>query len=160
MPTRRANPLHNITKFALTSITAFVIRHVYRCSPQIKATVLSTVSGIIIIAETSFRLIIQVFRHPDLFTNDYGFIRLAMKFNRKHYGMKRRSSGGQAILEYIIIIALVAVAALTVLGLFGDRIRELISGVTGAVGGKTTDVQEGDSENVLKNMDSSGDINF
>ena len=83
-----------------------------------------------------------------------------MKFNRKHYGMKRRSSGGQAILEYIIIIALVAVAALTVLGLFGDRIRELISGVTGAVGGKTTEVQEGDSENVLKNMDSSGDINF
>ena len=82
-----------------------------------------------------------------------------MKFNRKHYGMKRRSSGGQAILEYIIIIALVAVAALTVLGLFGDRIRELISGVTGAVGGKTTDVQEGDSDNVLKNMDSSGDIN-
>ena len=33
---------------------------------------------------------------------------------------------GQAILEYIIIIALVAVAALTVLGLFGDRIRQLI----------------------------------
>ena len=51
-----------------------------------------------------------------------------MKFNRKHYGMKRRSSGGQAILEYIIILALVAVAALTVLGLFGDRIRELIAG--------------------------------
>ena len=83
-----------------------------------------------------------------------------MKFNRKHYGMKRRSSGGQAILEYIIIIALVAVAALTVLGLFGDRIRELISGVTGAIGGKTTEVQEGDSENVLKNLDSSGEINF
>ena len=83
-----------------------------------------------------------------------------MKFNRKLYGMKRRTSGGQAILEYIIIIALVAVAALTVLGLFGDRIRELISGVTGAVGGKTTDVQEGDSENVLKNLDSGGDIDF
>lgn len=83
-----------------------------------------------------------------------------MRLNRKHYAMKRRSSGGQAILEYIIIIALVAVAALTVLGLFGDRIRELISGVTGAIGGKTTEVQEGDSEQVLKNMDSSGDINF
>ena len=51
-----------------------------------------------------------------------------MRFNRKHYGMKRRSSGGQAILEYIIVIALVAVAALTVLGLFGDRIRQLIAG--------------------------------
>ena len=51
-----------------------------------------------------------------------------MKINRKHYAMKRRSSGGQAILEYIIVIALVAVAALTVLGLFGDRIRQLIAG--------------------------------
>ena len=83
-----------------------------------------------------------------------------MRLNRKHYAMKRRSAGGQAILEYIIILALVAVTALTVLGLFGDRIRELISGVTGAIGGKTTEVQEGDSEQVLKNMDSSGDINF
>lgn len=83
-----------------------------------------------------------------------------MRLNRKHYAMKRRSAGGQAILEYIIIIALVAVAALTVLGFFGDRIRKLISGVTGAIGGKTTEVQEGDSEQVLKNMDSSGDINF
>ena len=60
-----------------------------------------------------------------------------MRFNRKHYGMKRRSSGGQAILEYIIIIALVAVAALTVLGLFGDRIKQLIAGSTQALGGDT-----------------------
>ena len=52
-----------------------------------------------------------------------------MKVNRKRYATKRRSSGGQAILEYIIIIALVAVAALTVLGLFGDRIRQLIASV-------------------------------
>ena len=80
-----------------------------------------------------------------------------MKFNRKHYGMKRRSSGGQAILEYIIIIALVAVAALTVLGLFGDRIRELISGVTGSIGGKTTNIEVGSSKQVLKTMDSEGD---
>ena len=84
-----------------------------------------------------------------------------MKFNRRNYRMKRRSSGGQAILEYIIIIALVAVAALTVLGLFGGRIRELISGATGAIGGDTSQVSDGDStENVIKNMDSSGDINF
>ena len=52
-----------------------------------------------------------------------------MKVNRKRYATKRRSSGGQAILEYIIIIALIAVAALTVLGLFGDRIRQLIASV-------------------------------
>ena len=66
-----------------------------------------------------------------------------MKFNRQHYGMKRRSSGGQAILEYIIIIALVAVAALTVLGLFGDRIRGLISSSTKAIGGETEGKSEG-----------------
>ena len=70
-----------------------------------------------------------------------------MKFNRKFYRMRRRSSGGQAILEYIIIIALVAVAALTVLGLFGDRIKGLISSSTKAIGGET----EGKSES-LENM--------
>jgi len=84
-----------------------------------------------------------------------------MKRNRKHYAMKRRSAGGQAILEYIIIIALVAVAALTVFGLFGGRIRELISGATGAIGGNTDEVQSGDSTTkVLQNMDASGDIDL
>ena len=84
-----------------------------------------------------------------------------MKRNRKHYSMKRRSASGQAILEYIIIIALVAVAALTVLGLFGGRIRELISGATGALGGNTSEVQSGDStKDVLQNMDASGDIDL
>ena len=83
-----------------------------------------------------------------------------MKINRKRYGMKRRSSGGQAILEYIIIIALVAVAALTVLGLFGGRIRELISGATNAIGGKSDEVQSGDStKGVLTGLDASGEVN-
>ena len=81
-----------------------------------------------------------------------------MTFSRKRYRMKRRSTRGQAILEYIIIIAIVAVAALTVLGLFGDRIRELISGVTGALGGKTTNVSEGNTKEGLKNMDADGGL--
>lgn len=88
-----------------------------------------------------------------------------MKFNRKLYGMKRRSSGGQAILEYIIIIALVAVAALTVLGLFGDRIKALIAGSTEAIGGKNSAQaagDDGDSLKQLQDMDKNGpsDINF
>ena len=88
-----------------------------------------------------------------------------MKFNRKHYGMKRRSSGGQAILEYIIIIALVAVAALTVLGFFGDRIKQLIAGSTSAISnGEKADAagEYGDSLKNLKEMDKDGpeDINF
>ena len=86
-----------------------------------------------------------------------------MKHNRKLYARKRRSAGGQAILEYIIIIALVAVAALTVLGLFGGRIRELIAGATNAIGGDSHEVQKGDNTaGVLQNLDpdSGGDIQF
>ena len=88
-----------------------------------------------------------------------------MKLNRKLYGTKRRSSGGQAILEYIIIIALVAVAALTVLGLFGDRIKALIAGSTSAIGGKNSSQaagEDGDSVKQLQEMDKDGpsDPNF
>ena len=76
-----------------------------------------------------------------------------MKINRKRYGMKRRSSGGQAILEYIIIIALVAVAALTVLGFFGDRIKHLITGSTKMIGGDTEGEEEKSSLSTLQNME-------
>ena len=87
-----------------------------------------------------------------------------MKFNRMHYGMKRRSTGGQAILEYIIIIALVAVAALTVLGLFGDRIKALIAGSASAIGSTNASEAAGDdgsSLQKLREMDKDGpsDIN-
>ena len=86
-----------------------------------------------------------------------------MKFNRKRYATKRRSSAGQAILEYIIIIALVAVAALTVLGLFGDRIRQLIASVVSSFGGDTSsvNVEDGSSKDNLQNAGSDGgDISF
>ena len=83
-----------------------------------------------------------------------------MKFNRKHYRMKRRSSGGQAILEYIIIIALVAVAALTVLGLFGDRIRGLISSSTKAIGGETDDSNKSGLEQLRETGNGEDPINF
>ena len=83
-----------------------------------------------------------------------------MKFNRKHYGMKRRSSGGQAILEYIIIIALVVVTALTVLGLFGDRIRGLISSSTKAIGGETDDSNKSGLEQLRETGNGEDPINF
>ena len=88
-----------------------------------------------------------------------------MKIDRKRYGMKRRSSGGQAILEYIIVIALVAVAALTVLGLFGDRIKALIGGSASALGSQNAAEaagNDGDSLQQLREMDKDGpsDINF
>ena len=83
-----------------------------------------------------------------------------MRFNRKHYGMKRRSSGGQAILEYIIIIALVAVAALTVLGLFGDRIKKLIAGSTKALGGDTQGEEEEESSKKMQRMEGGSEFDL
>ncbi len=46
----------------------------------------------------------------------------------------RRKSGGQTIVEYILIITLVAIASLVVLGLFSDRVRQIIAGVATELG--------------------------
>ena len=40
----------------------------------------------------------------------------------------RKGKHGQAMTEYIIIVAIIALAALAVFGLFGDRIRAMIGG--------------------------------
>ena len=78
---------------------------------------------------------------------------------------KREKQSGQAILQYIIIIALVAVAALTVLGLFGDRIKQLIAGSASAIGSTEASEAAGDNGDSLKNlrqMDANGpsDVSF
>ncbi|MBP5586091.1 MAG: hypothetical protein J6Y92_07035 [Lentisphaeria bacterium] len=83
-----------------------------------------------------------------------------MKVNRRNYGLKRRSAAGQAILEYIIIIALVAVTALTVLGLFGDRIRGLISSSTKAIGGETEDSNKSSLEIMRETNNGEDPIEF
>ena len=83
-----------------------------------------------------------------------------MKVNRRNYGLKRRSAAGQAILEYIIIIALVVVAALTVLGLFGDRIRGLISSSTKAIGGETEDSNKSSLEQLRETGNGEDPIEF
>lgn len=48
----------------------------------------------------------------------------------------RRRQRGQALVEYVILIAVVALAALFVLGAFSDRLREMIAGVTNTLGGE------------------------
>lgn len=40
---------------------------------------------------------------------------------------------GQALVEYIIIIVIVAIASLVVLGAFSDRIRTMIAGATNSL---------------------------
>lgn len=74
----------------------------------------------------------------------------------------RRKEKGQAIVEYIIIIVIVAVAALTVMGIFSDRIRQIIAGAASSFGSDSaaTEYQENNALNILKNMDEEGlDLN-
>jgi len=72
-----------------------------------------------------------------------------------------KKKNGQAMTEYIIIVAVIALAALTVFGLFGDTIRAKMNGVIAAFGGEATsttgeDVTAGDSKDSLKNLKQDG----
>ena len=67
----------------------------------------------------------------------------------------------QAMTEYIIIVAVVALAALTVFGLFGDTIRAKMNGIIAAIGGEATSTQgskvtAGSSKDGLKSLDQDG----
>ncbi len=70
---------------------------------------------------------------------------------------KRKKTSGQAILEYIIIIAIVAIGAITVIGFFGDRIKELFSGVTTELGSDAAQSEAGkSSKDQLQNLEADG----
>lgn len=46
-----------------------------------------------------------------------------------------RKSRGQGMTEYIIIVALIAIAAIAVVTLFGDNVRQLFAASSGALTG-------------------------
>jgi len=63
----------------------------------------------------------------------------------------------QAIVEYIIIIVIVAVAALTVMGIFSDRIRTIIAGVATTFGAEgAEEAVDTSSVEILQEIDASG----
>lgn len=75
--------------------------------------------------------------------------------------MKRtlKSMQGAAMVEYIIITVVIAVAALAVFGLFGDRIREMMGGAVTEMGGDQSAVDDATSttsEDTLKNLSTDG----
>jgi Flp pilus assembly pilin Flp len=67
---------------------------------------------------------------------------------------KFKKQKGQAVVEYIIIIVIVALAAFFVLGAFSDRLRNMIAGVTSTLGGEA-DVSQSSVE-MAKDLDSEG----
>lgn len=71
--------------------------------------------------------------------------------------LKRKNTKGQAIVEYIIIIVIVAVAALTVMGIFSDRIREIIAGVASTFGANNAAAAvDNSSVEILQTIDRNG----
>ena len=70
----------------------------------------------------------------------------------------KRNCKGQAIVEYIIIIVIVALAALAIMGMFSDTLREKIGGVTKTLG-TTKDVDSAvdkSSVETLQELDKGG----
>jgi len=70
--------------------------------------------------------------------------------------IQKKKNSGQAIVEYIIIIVIVAVAALTVMGIFSDTIRGKIAGVVAVFGGDASSAVSTNSADVLKQLDANG----
>ena len=67
----------------------------------------------------------------------------------------RKRCKGQAIVEYIIIVVVIAIASLVIIGMFSDTIRTKIAGAASALGTEK-DVKsevESDSINTLKELD-------
>lgn len=75
---------------------------------------------------------------------------------------KLKRKQGQAMVEYIIIVAVVAVAALVVFGLFGDTIRTKMSGAINTLDSgenadaAVEDVDSNRSGDFLKDLDAEG----
>ena len=56
--------------------------------------------------------------------------------------MQKNRKNGQGMVEYIIIVAVIALAAITIFGLFGDKIREKMGGAVQQLGGTKDEVDK------------------
>lgn len=69
---------------------------------------------------------------------------------------KMRRQRGQAFVEYVILIVVVALAALFVLASFSDRLRDMITGVTVTLGGTPADTADKSSIDIVQDLDKTG----
>ena len=73
-------------------------------------------------------------------------------------GNWKRRQKGQAVVEYVILVVVVALAAFFVLTMFSDRLREMITGATRALGGEAHESANKTSEEITKGLTSEGTI--
>ncbi|AGC46888.1 MULTISPECIES: hypothetical protein [Myxococcus] len=74
-----------------------------------------------------------------------------------------RKARGQGMTEYIIIVALIAIAAIGVVTLFGDNIRKLFGASAAALAGNSNVQNDGESSNARlnkKTMKNFGENNY
>ena len=71
------------------------------------------------------------------------------------YGMKSRQRG-QGLTEYAIIVALVAVAAIGVMGFFGDTVTSQLSGIAQEVAGNDGTADQDAARDAGNNAHTSG----
>ncbi len=69
---------------------------------------------------------------------------------------KLRRQRGQTLVEYVILVAIIALAALFVLASFSDRLRNMITGVTVTLGGDADSSADKSSIDIVKELDKTG----
>ena len=71
-----------------------------------------------------------------------------------------KSRRGQTMVEYIIIVAVIAIGGLVLFGIFGDTLKKKMSGVISSLdnekGSEAQDAAEEKSAEQLKSMDATG----
>jgi Flp pilus assembly pilin Flp len=69
---------------------------------------------------------------------------------------RKRRQKGQAFIEYVILIVVIALAALFVLASFSDRLRDMVTGVTVSLGGKKSSDADKESKDIMKDLNKDG----
>jgi Flp pilus assembly pilin Flp len=76
---------------------------------------------------------------------------------------KLQDRKGQTMVEYIIIVVVIAISTLVIFGIFGDTIRKKLSGATSALddekGGLAQAEAGGEAAEFLKKLDETGESN-
>ncbi|MDD4872568.1 MAG: hypothetical protein PHR77_18615 [Kiritimatiellae bacterium] len=74
---------------------------------------------------------------------------------------KLRRKEGQTLVEYIILVVIIAIAVIAIAGVFSDRIRSMFGGATLELGGEQDKVNEAtqtESKDFLKQVNKDGPI--
>ena len=69
---------------------------------------------------------------------------------------KLARKSGQGMTEYIIIIAIIAIGAILVVGLFGKQIKGVFSGISGSLAGDVNAQNDEGSDQAAGNVKRSG----